>query len=104
MLGILTIIPYNITPNSNAFILKTTNFAEKFYSIFRKYMKFPKFKKKKGEPQRLSIFEIIHSEKPGSLNAYEVFFRTSFGSQSVDVSQTLHKYAKTNIYSTFRLV
>ena len=43
MLGILTIIPYNIATNSNAFALKTTNFPEKFHSIFRIYIKFATF-------------------------------------------------------------
>ena len=46
MLGILTIRPYNIATNSNAFALKTTNFPEKFHSIFRIYIKFATFKKK----------------------------------------------------------
>ena len=74
MLAILTIITYNMTTNWNAFILKTTNFPGKFHSIFRVYMKFATFWTKSWA-KSLSIFETIHSEKRGSLNAHEVLFQ-----------------------------
>ena len=88
--------------NSNVSILKTKNFLAKFYFIFRIHMKYRTFLKKTLEPYSLSIFKIVNFEKDGYLNAYEVFFfRTYFGSQCVHVSQTMHKYVKSNFYSRF---
>ena len=68
MLAILTIIPYHIETNLNAFIWKSTNFHTKIYSIFKMYIKVITFRQKSWASS-LNILEIMHAEKRRYLNA-----------------------------------
>ena len=68
MPSILAIL-WGIYPNQfKSFVLKTKLFFWSFYCIFGTCIKLATFWEK-IEPHSLSIYEIIHSEKRGYLNA-----------------------------------
>ena len=91
---------YSTETSLNAFILKIKPFSWIFYSSFRMYMKFWMFSKK-IEPHRLTISQIIHSEKRWLLQSIACSPSELLSAVNVfNGSQTLQKSAREHFLSS----